>query len=213
MLVFSLHARKKIIIKRPLAICSVFGPYKNITNVSATHDIIFFIGEEISRHPEYSSYCFDITKSLSLGFDQIENPHYLRFPLWILGTTDPRDSLQKIHQRVVSANNLGLTQREIFGAMIANHDNGGNLAGIRTKIFNHLKELGTVESCGKLLKNSSRLQNLFGDDKRKYLSTENFAYARKITQALFILQKKYLIPFYLGQFQFIADQIIYQNHS
>ena len=81
MLVFSLHARKKIIIKRPLAICSVFGPYKNITNVSATHDIIFFIGEEISRHPEYSSYCFDITKSLSLGFDQIENPHYLRFPL------------------------------------------------------------------------------------------------------------------------------------
>jgi len=202
---FRFMQEKKIIIKRPLAICSVFGPYKNITNVSATHDIIFFIGEEISRHPEYSSYCFDITKSLSLGFDQIENPHYLRFPLWILGTTDPRDSLQKIHQRVVSANNLGLTQREIFGAMIANHDNGGNLAGIRTKIFNHLKELGTVESCGKLLKNSSRLQNLFGDDKRKYLSTVKFCICPENHSSTFYTTEKIFdsllsgaIPIYCG---------------
>jgi len=200
---FILHRRilEKAGIQR-LDFYSVFGNrwmtkvHKNSRGIS-----VFYTGENVENFPAYKDHLLNQV-NLSIGFEFIDSPNYLRFPLWILYFIQPEWGLDEIVGYVEKAyNNTIYTERPGFCCLVASHDRNG----IRLKMLNAVSLLGSVDSVGKIYKNTDTLKTKFGDNKSAFLRQyklnicpENSNTPGYVTEKLFQSLECGCIPLYWG---------------
>ncbi|MBP5328955.1 MAG: hypothetical protein J6Y75_03575 [Spirochaetaceae bacterium] len=167
---------------------------------------IFYTGECVHSdvYPEFRVFENHLLDSvdLSMGFDYLNKPNYIRYPLWILYyfNKKPVFSKDEIKSFIDSINSTHFTKsRDI--AMIVRHDRHGS----REKLLNALPESVSVCSAGGWRHNDDSLWNEFKNDKKAYLDqfkfnicTENFDYPGYVTEKLFQAFYSDCIPVYWG---------------
>lgn len=166
---------------------------------------IFFTGECVHSdvYPEFRVFENHLLDSvdLSMGFDYLNEPNYIRYPLWILYYfKKPVFSKDALKTFVDSINSTHYEKsRDI--ALIVRHDRHGS----REKLLNAVGEGVSVCSAGDWRHNDDSLWNEFKNDKKAYLDrfkfnicTENFDYPGYVTEKLFQAFYSDCIPVYWG---------------
>ena len=185
---------------------SVLGGKRAIKDSRARRKV-FFSGECVrsktfSDWLRFGDYCLGDV-DLALGFDHeglVDNPKYMRFPLWILYFFKANDSKDEIARKVREFNDRRFSKSK-FCALIARHDANG----LRTEIFESLSGIGRVDAGGRVLHNDDSLEREFGDDKDAYLRQYEFNICPEntrgdgyVTEKLFQAFSAGCVPIYSG---------------
>lgn len=160
-----------------LAFFSVFGPRWFVNFFPNSYKKVFFTGENVhspiaKSHQVYADNCVN-NVNLSLGFDYLDHPNYLRFPLWMMYLVPYNATFEDVKNTIEKINNPEHrlnSERTRFACLIASHD----LNGIRTKITDALEKISSVTYAGAFRKNTSELQTDFNNDKLAYLRNFKF---------------------------------------
>ena len=134
---------------------------------------VFYTGEDV-EHPGtqlalyYGDYCLDQT-DLSMGFGQVNNKKYLRFPYWIITTFTPEMDEQQIRNRIREINEARY-EKSNECVLINKHDP----AGTRELVYNGVKDILDVKLAGAWRNNTRALWDDYGNDKEAYLRTFKF---------------------------------------
>ena len=139
---------------------------------------VFFSGENLSdgcldkRLLSFSDHCLNEV-DLSLGYDYIKNPKYMRFPLWIMYFVKPEMSYKDLEKQITSINASSYRlnkERTQFTCQISHHDKNG----IRKKLINLCNEIDQVTCAGNFMNTTEDLLLKYKDDKQKYLRNFKF---------------------------------------
>lgn len=195
-----LHSSKK----KKIALYSVFGPHWITCFDNA--DARIFVERENLHKPHFEGflhrYLEDEKFSLSLGFDKIDHPQYMRFPFWLMWTLFPATvTFDDIKQFVHNANNIQANpERSRFCAYVCSHDDLN-----RKRIYEEFNAIAPLSCPGKLFHNDDSLKAKFNDNKIKYLSQfkfnltpENSDYPGYVTEKLFEAIAAHTVPIYNG---------------
>lgn len=137
---------------------SVFGS-PIVINLIPGDIKVFYTVENLSR-PDFSTYqdhAFNRGIDLALGFDYLEHPKYMRFPLWLLYMFEPTASHKRIHQICHQLSFPVINSRNKFACLVSSHDS----SGIRRKMINSLEHYKRIDSGGKFMNNTSELKDVF----------------------------------------------------
>lgn len=140
---------------------------------------------------------------LSIGFDYIEHPQYLRIPFWmtwsIFSPTDNYEDIKNKINKMNSVDNHDYDDRH-FASFLSSHDDIG-----RRLLFEQMSAIGNVHCDGKLFHNNNTLKSLYNDDKLEYLkhyrfniTPENTNYEGYVTEKLFEAIYSGCVPIYHG---------------
>lgn len=183
---------------------SVFGP-KQMVKIKNDAPRIFFSGENVYlSHLKYQDYCLDDV-DLSMGYEYIDSPNYLRLPLWLLLAFPPSADYECVKKIIGDLNDssLRLNGRCKFASLIASHNKSKGVG--RVKMRNRFNQISHVECAGKLLRNTNDLQEKFNNDKLAYLKQfkfnlcpENSARHGYVTEKLINSIQAGCIPIYWG---------------
>jgi len=182
---------------------SVFGERSNI-KLSSEKRKVFFTPENLSdRFREFGDHLLDQV-DCAIGFENLNHPKYIRFPLWLMYFTQPNSENpgEDFRQRF---SRTWSVDRPIFCSQIASHDERGNGKGLRTMCSSTLDKIEPVFNEGRLLNNSSLLKNTYHNDPSFYLRDcrfniclENSAGSGYITEKIFRPLQTGAIPIYWG---------------
>lgn len=196
------NSRNAIPASTRVSIYSVFGDRAKM-RLDIGRKKIFFTGENPLNRRNYLDHCLGDV-DLSLGFDYIDAPNYLRFPLWYVFFIDPVANLLSIKEwieRIESISKSNNLHSRKFCCMVASHDPNGH----REFVFNLLSELGKIDSGGVLLNNNSELLTKFNNDKHQFLEQycyniclENSNRLGYVTEKIFDSLISGCIPIYWG---------------
>ena len=191
--------------KARIGLYSIFAPMW--LNYLDRSDIRIFVERE-NLHKEtmpqwLHRFLDDKRIDLSLGFDEINHPQYMRFPFWIMWNVfSPTATHNEIKQQIEQMNspkNHAYENRK-FCSFLCSHDDTG-----RKKIFNQLCNIDKVDCDGHLFHNNDELKLKYGDDKLKYLThyrfnltPENSNYDGYVTEKLFEAIYAGCVPIYHG---------------
>lgn len=149
---------------------SVFGNKKNVLKFIAKHNCIsiFFTGECTSHpnHNSYDDYCLDFA-DISLGFKELNNKNYLRFPLWM--TYINLDTLN-MGKNILNFNKIYQGCKDKFCCILNNHDKFNT----RTNIFQELSNYKKVDSGGGWEKNINYTIGNSCNDKYNWIKDYKF---------------------------------------
>lgn len=170
---------------------------------------VFFTAEYLhegninKRWLSFSDHCLNEV-NLAIGFDPIQNPKYIRFPLWMMHLVQPEMSFDDLQKRIDQINdpNWRLTpNRNQFAVQISNHD----INGIRKHLISLLNQVEHVTCAGKFMNNTTDLKTTYNDDKWLYLKNFKFNICPENTSAKGYITEKILdsfvggcIPIYWG---------------
>ena len=193
-------------IRPHLGMLSVLGDAGKIEAVRAQRRA-FFTGECVrpkgpTEWSIYSDYCLDKV-DLAIGFDfegSVNNPKYLRFPLWIMYLFNGLEEKDEVAAKVAELNQCRFPKSK-FCALVARHDKNG----IRTKIYEAISRIDKVDCAGPWNRNDRSLIDAFGDDKQSYLKQYQFNICPEntqgegyVTEKLFQSFQSGCIPIYNG---------------
>ncbi len=197
---------------------SCFGSRENIMWDNSSNIKIFYTGENVSHPPfqKYSDHLIDYV-DLSIGFERLDNPKYLRYPLWIWYNFKTDDSIEIIKSKIEKWENRkydsGFYKRR-FGSLIASHDRNG----LRKECFDLLSKKYKISCAGNLLNNTDELRVLFNDNKIKYLENFKFNIAFENSNHKFYTTEKIFdsivagcLPIYWGSDLCPEPNILNQN--
>lgn len=184
---------------------SIFGPAKLMRFDKA--DFRIFVERENLHKPLMQSwlhrYLDDPRVSLSLGFDDIAHPQYMRLPFWVMWSvfspTDDFEEISKKDRMMNSPDNHSYSDRKFCSFLCSHNDKG------RRRIYDGLSRVDKVDCDGKLFHNNDDLKTKFGDDKLRYLrnyrfnlTPENTNHKDYVTEKLFEAIFCGCIPIYQG---------------
>ncbi|SFB05752.1 glycosyltransferase family 10 domain-containing protein [Selenomonas ruminantium] len=132
---------------------------------------IFFSGETVHTGKlllEYDYYCLDRV-DLSMTFDRVEAPNYLRFPQWIMWLFEPVLDKNYISNRVKEINEAKSTGKEEV-IIICNHDGHKT----RAPICDSLSDILSITYGGRWRNTTRDLWDKYNDDKIRYLHEFKF---------------------------------------
>lgn len=145
----------------------------------------------------------DAQIDLSIGFDYIDNPDYLRIPFWLTWNVfSPTDTFEDIKHKVSDMNSIDnhSFHNRKFAAFLSSHDDIG-----RKLIYNQLSNIGKVDCDGRLFHNNDELNTVYGDNKLEYLrhyrfniTPENTNYDGYVTEKLMEAIHAGCVPIYHG---------------
>ena len=209
-----------ILKKHPKAVFSFFSTLGNsrllrvdelMHPFGKQHKRIFFTGENV-HHTVFKDYAQNLLDckhiDLSLGFDCINDPRYMRFPIWLLEMFPPQstdDDIKRICDRL-SHQTLD-DSRSRFCALVSGTSTwlGTESMEMRTRMVEQLNAIASVDCAGKLLHNTDELKTRFGDNKadylkhyRFYICPENASVEGYVTEKLFHCIGSGCIPIYWG---------------
>lgn len=188
----------------------VYGDRKNLISSKAKIKI-FDTGEPVQVfRTDYSDNCIGIC-DLSLGFNHISNPNYIRFPLWITWNFNIIElNKDNIYKRVVEINNAKFTKTK-FASLISNW---GGLNNSRKIIYDRISKIDKINCPSKFMHNDDSLKNDFNDSKYEYLKQfkfnicpENCIEDGYVTEKLFDAFKSGCIPIWSGDKNLEGDVI------
>lgn len=185
---------------------------------------IFFTGENVhyDAFKDYQNNLLDNSHvELSLGFDLIDNPRYLRFPLWILEMFPADATTDVIKQRCEQLSHQKLNDgRSCFCAMVSGTSTlfGTESLDMRRDMVNSLNTISNVDCAGRFLHNTDDLQVLFNDDKAEFLKRykfficpENTSVEGYVTEKVFHSIGSGCIPIYRGSLNNPEPDVL--NHN
>lgn len=165
---------------------------------------VFYTAEDV-EHPRtqlnlyYGDYCLDYV-DLAMGFGEVKNKKYLRFPYWITTTFAPEMDEQQIRDRVREINEVHY-EKSNECVLINKHDPGKT----RELVYDGVKDILHVKLAGAWRNNTRELWDQYGNDKAAYLRTfkfnicaENDNTERYVTEKLFDAFLAGCIPLYYG---------------
>ncbi len=191
--------------KARVALYSIFAPFWLSRFDGA--DVRIFVERENLHKPSMQCWLHrfldDDRIALSLGFDDLEHPQYMRFPFWMMWSVfSPTATYSEIREQVTrfnSPDNHSYADRR-FCAFLCNHDDVG-----RRRIYDQFSSIDKVDCDGRLFHNNDELKTRFGDDKLLYLrnyrfnlTPENTNYPGYVTEKLFEAIASGCIPIYHG---------------
>ena len=182
-----------------------------IVHLSGNRKRFFFSGENLhyDRFKDYQKHLLDDrTIDLALGFDEIADERYLRFPIWILEMFPPNSTTGDIKKVCHTLSQQKFTpERNKFCAMVSGNSRwlGEESHRLRNTLFNELNAIAPVDSAGKFLHNCDDLQTKFGDNKQQFLRQyafficpENSDERGYVTEKLFHSIEAGCLPVYRG---------------
>ena len=192
---------------------------------------IFFTGENV-HYDAFKPYQHNLLDhksiDISLGFDNISDDRYVRFPLWLLEMFPARASVELLKQRCDGYSYQKYDDRARFCAMVAG--GGSNLLSshlvMRKEMVEALSNIAKVDCAGRFLHNTDDLQVKFNDNKRQFLTQykfyicpENISVENYVTEKVFHSITSGCIPIYYGALNnpepevLNHDAIIFWNHD
>lgn len=187
----------------PLQFISCFNKRESI-HLSKNLKNVFFAPENLNdRFQTFEDFMIGEV-DFSMGFEELEHPKYLRFPLWLLYFTAP-NTKDPGKEFVAKFSRKWTSDRPFFCSQIASHDEKGNGRGLRTSCTTSLSEIGEVLNTGKLLNNSKILQDKYHNnpsyflrDCRFNICLENSSAPGYVTEKIFRPLLSGAIPIYWG---------------
>lgn len=187
---------------KTIGIWSVFGDRRVIDKVS--DDInVFFTGENvhIDRHQSYADHMLTNPKiQLSMGFDCIDHPKYVRFPLWITYVFGDCYTYEDVCKRCDKLR-FPKIEKNKWVSVVASWDP----SGVRAQIADVIGAVKKVDYAGKWRHNDDTLKHDFADNKIEYLKQyvfnicpENSDSEGYVTEKLFEAIAAGCIPIYWG---------------
>lgn len=190
---------------------SVFRYYEDISWIKGKR--VFFSGENLNENfTKYRNY-LDGAVSLALGLDyedNVKHNHYLRFPLWmkyfLIPDGEVGDSREMSVSDFISRLNAPVSYNPALAqcALVASHDDFGNLRGTRTKALRELSFL-KIDCGGRFNNNTDRLKAECHDDLDFFLNgykynicIENSDSRGYVTEKLFTAIMNQCVPIYWG---------------
>lgn len=186
---------------------------------------IFFTGENVNRkeHQRYADHFLNEDLiHLALGFADIDDPRYLRFPLWLLYMFEPESSDAEIVKRCAELNHPQGGRHRKFACHISSYDE----MGLRGQMCKALSAIETVDCAGKVMHNCDDLWKVYGDDKMKFISEykfnicpENSSDKGYVTEKVFQAIDAGCIPVYWGSMNdpepevLNPEAIVFWNHE
>lgn len=195
---------------------SVFGEHNNLTKEMDGKKVLFS-GENLNKrflhfNKTFGRYALDYV-DLAMGFDFINHPKYLRFPLWILFNFLPEFTEENIENKINEINSLNYTKTKDV-AVIASHDNWKT----RSMIVNDLDKFTNISYAGKWHNNTNELWEKFDNNKNNYLKQfkfnicpENILDDGYVTEKIFDSIKCDCIPLYAGGGNYLEPEVINKN--
>lgn len=184
---------------KKFSVVSVFGSPRTFW-FHKNENKIFFTGENPARYPNYKDNALPHVK-ISMGFDYLDAPNYLRFPLWIHYLFKPESTYEDIARRVEEINEFHPKKTD-FCSLICKHGGDDNLRGF---MYEQISQIAPVMCAGKFMHNDDRLWNEFGNIKCAYLENFKFSICPEnsnrtgyVTEKLFEAFKSGTVPIYWG---------------
>lgn len=201
-----------------IGIYSVFAPMW-LKKFDRSHIRIFQARENLHK-PSMQGWAHqfldDPEINLSIGFDEIKHPQYLRIPFWMTWSVfAPTDSYKEIKAKIDwmnSPENHSYTDRH-FAAFLSSHDDIG-----RKRLFEQMSAIEPVHCDGRLFHNNDDLKNRYNDDKLEYLrhyrfniTPENTNHDGYVTEKLFEAIHAGCIPIYHGSDNHPEPNVLNRN--
>lgn len=172
---------------------------------------IFFTGENVHYDffkPYQDNWVKKKSISLSLGFDDIKDIAYLRFPLWILEMF-PSNADEGRMKKI--CNDLCFQTyseyRDRFCALVSGTSTllGPDSLRRRGLMVDTFNKVSSVDCAGRFLHNTDELQSVYNDDKAEflkrykfYICPENTSVEGYVTEKIFHSIGSGCIPIYYG---------------
>lgn len=195
---------------------SVYGKRK-VVDYLTDGSVIFYTGENVhfEQHIQYADNFLSSSRiRLSLGFDFLEHPNYMRFPLWIPYLFNPTLDERGIRKRCEELRHPKIGTRTKFAAMVARYDWGGT----RSQIFDALSYIDKISCPSRVHHNDEDLQTIYKDDKKEYLKQFNFNICPEnsdsygyVTEKVFEAIASGCIPIYWGSHNLPEVDVLNQN--
>ena len=199
--------------RKAISFYSVFGErafaLRNCRRKKDSEISVFYTQENVAddtinlEHRNYSDNLLGFV-DLSMGFDYVENPQYIRFPYWILEVIPPDSTFEDIANIVKMINSpseFSYKDRNIDCSLIARHDAKGK----REEISRLLSNVLDISFEGRWNNNSNVMKEEFGDEKIDYLrrckfnicfeNSNSFGY---VTEKIFEALVAKTVPIYWG---------------
>ena len=151
----------------------------------------------------FSDHCVNEV-DLAIGYDNIELPNYVRFPLWMIHLVQPEMTFEDLKKRIeeINAPEWRLNRdRSSFAVQISHHDINGN----RKILIDLLNTIDKVTCAGKFMNTTDELKTKYNDDKWLYLKKFKFNICPENVSAKGYVTEKILdafvggcIPIYWG---------------
>lgn len=201
-----------------IGLYSIFAPFWLYKFDRA--DARIFVERENLHKPLMQSWLHrfldDRRINLSLGFDELDHPEYIRFPFWVMWSVfSPTATFEEIKQQVSRMNspqNHSFDDRR-FCAYLCSHDDKG-----RRKMFQQFSTIDKVDCDGRLFHNNDDLKLKYNDNKLEYLrhyrfnlTPENTNHKGYVTEKLFEAISSGCIPIYSGSDNYPEPEIL--NHD
>ena len=175
------------------------------------HKRIFFTGENV-HHPVFNDYSNNLLNykhiDLSLGFDNTDDPRYLRFPIWLLEMFPPQSTVDDIKRICEQLSHQTLDDnRNRFCALVSGTSTwlGTESLEIRKHMVEEINVISPVDCAGKLLHNTDELKTKYNDNKAEflkqykfYICPENASVEGYVTEKAFHAIGSGCIPIYWG---------------
>ncbi len=201
---------------RILNFISVFGN-ANVVDYISDGPIVFYTGENVhnSDHLSYTNHLLDRKNvKFALGFNWVDEPNYMRFPLWIPFLFDPTLDDAGLCKRCDELRYPNIGERNKFASLVARYDWNGT----RTQIYDDLKHIDTIHCPSAVMHNDDELKTLFADDKKQYLTQfafnicpENSNSYGYVTEKIFEAIAAGCIPIYWGSYNRPEIDILNQD--
>lgn len=214
---------------------SVMGPV-HFLNEKTSNIKIFYTGENVTPHKKYKTLTENAYRAqkfirrryldysdyalnkvdLSLGFANINNNKYIRFPLWIMYIFKPTSEYIDIKNKIEEINNIQLYNLKNSAVVINGHD----YFGTRTKICDDIADIIPINYAGKWRNNTHELWDRYNNNKLAYISKfkfnicpENMDAEEYVTEKIFEAISTGTIPIYHGSFNNPEPDIIVKDRA
>ena len=201
---------------RVLNFISVFGK-SEVADFIQEGPVVFFTGENVhdAEHQPYANYLLGRNRvKLAVGFDWIEEPNYLRLPLWIPFLFDPTLDEDGIRKRCKELRHPIIGKRDKFAALVARYD----WRGTRTQIYDAVQHIAPIGCPSLVHHNDDELKTKYSDNKIEYLRQfacnicpENSNSYGYVTEKVFEAIAAGCIPVYWGSYNMPERDILNQD--
>lgn len=160
--------------KVKIALYSIFAP--DWLTMFDNADCRIFVARENLHKPSMQHWSHQFIEDkrfqLSLGFDEIDHPQYLRHPFWCMWDVfDPTDNYEDIKRKIDymnSPDNKSYDDRR-FCSFLCSHGDS-----LRERIYTDLSVIGKVDCDGRAYHNNDTLKTIHKDNKLEYLKDYRF---------------------------------------
>lgn len=201
---------KRKLLKNTKANLSIFGINGDplAINIDNSEYKIFYTIENVhninSPWVQYKDLLLENSHiDLSLGFDYLSHPDYIRFPYWIMAKFRPDETHKSIKLKCDEINdrNIDINGRNKFCSFFSRHDYFGE----RKYFAEQVSQINDIMFPGKFMHNDDDCMEVFKQNKHQYLKQfkfnlcpENTNHKGYVTEKIFDAMWSGCIPIYWG---------------